>query len=260
VAARAIWKGVIRFGDVAVPVKLYSAVQDRGLHFHLLHEKDLVPVKQRMVDPDSGEPVEADAIRRALELERGLFVGLDAKELAELEPPPSRDIDVLRLLPNGAVRSQWYARPYWLGPDGDEDAYFALTDVLERRGLEAIARWTMRKKGYVGALRAARGRLLMNTMRHSDEVVVASSLEPPAGRALDDREVKLAEQLVSALEDHFDPTAFKDEHRERVLALIESKAKGETIELPKPKEKKPAKSLVQALEASLRKAKEPQVA
>lgn len=259
-AARAIWRGVIRFGAVAVPVKLYAAVQDRGLHFHLLHARDRVPVKQRLVDPDSGEPVEPAAIRRALELERGLFVALDPEELADLEPLPSRDIEVLRLLPNGAVRSQWYARPYWLGPDGDEDAYFALADVLERRSLEAIARWTMRKKGYVGALRAARGRLLMNTMRHADEVVVASSLESPGGRPLDEREVALAEQLVSALADHFDPTAFKDEHRERVLALIESKARGEAVELPRPQAKKPARSLVQALEASLRRAKEPQVA
>jgi DNA end-binding protein Ku len=260
VGARAIWKGVVRFGDVAVPVKLYSAVQDRGLHFHLLHARDLVPVKQRMVDPDTGKPVEPDAVRRALALARGLFVGLAPDELADVEPPPSRDVEVLRVLPNGAVRSQWYARPYWLGPDADEDAYFALTDVLERRGLEAIARWTMRKKGYVGALRAARGRLLLNTMRHAEEVIVASALEPPAGRALDEREVALAEQLVAALADHFDPTAFRDEHRERVLALLESKAKGEAVELPRPKAKKPAKSLVQALEASLRRAKEPQVA
>ena len=80
------------------------------------------------------------------------------------------------------------------------------------------------------------------------------------GRDLDEREVALAERLVSALEDRFDPAAFKDEHRARVMALIESKARGEKLELPRVKKKKPARSLLKALEASLRRAKEPRVA
>ncbi len=258
--ARAMWKGALRLGDEAVPVKFYSAAAERRVHFHLLHGDDLVRVKQRMVHPETGAEVATDEVRRGVELEPGLFVTLGDEELATLEPEASREIELLTFVPRGAIRSQWHHRPYWLGPDGDEDAYFALVDALERKGREGVARWTMRKRTYVGALGAERGRLLMTSLRHAEEVVVLDELDAPRGRDLDEREVALAERLVSALEDRFDPTAFKDEHRARVMALIESKAKGEKLELPRVKKKKPARSLLKALEASLRRAKEPRVA
>lgn len=259
--ARAMWKGALRLGDEAVPVKFYSAAAERRVHFHLLHGDDLVRVKQRMVHPETGAEVATDDVSRGVELEPGLFVTLTDEELAELEPEASRDIELLTFVPRGAIRSQWRHRPYWLGPDGSEsDAYFALVDALQRKGREGVARWTMRKRAYVGALSAERGRLLMTSLRHAEEVVVLDDMDAPGGRDLDDREVALAERLVSALEDRFDPAAFKDEHRARVMALIESKAKGEKLELPRVKKKKPARSLLKALEASLRRAKEPRVA
>lgn len=258
--ARAMWRGALRLGDVTVPVKLYAAAQDRRVHFHLLHEADLVRIKQRMVHPDTGAEVPREEVRRGVELERGVFVTLTPEELAGLEPEASRDVEVLRVVPRGAIRSQWHHRPYWLGPDGDDDGYFALVDVLQRTGREAVARWTMRKRAYVGALSAERGRLLMTSLRHAEEVVILGELDAPRGRALDPREVQLAERLVSALADRFDPAAFRDEHRERVMALIESKARGEKVELPRARRKRPARSLVKALEASLRRAREPKVA
>lgn len=257
---RAMWKGTLRLGEDAVPVKLYAAAQDRRVHFHLLHDEDHVRVKQRMVHPETGDEVPREEIRRGVELERGLFVTFTPEELAQLEPEASRDIELLTFVPRGAIRSQWHHRPYWLGPDGDDDAYFALVDVLQRKGREGIARWIMRKKAYVGALSAERGRLLMTSLRHAEEVMVLGDMDAPRGRDLDEREVELAGRLVAALEDRFDPAAFKDEHRERVMALIESKAKGETVELPRVERKRPARSLTKALEASLRRAREPRVA
>ena len=86
--ARAIWKGVIQVGKEEVPVKLYTAVEDRSVHFRLLHEKDLVPVKQHMVHPESGDVVESDEMRRGHEVEPGVFVVLEPGELAEAEPEP----------------------------------------------------------------------------------------------------------------------------------------------------------------------------
>ncbi|HUH12073.1 MAG TPA: Ku protein [Longimicrobiales bacterium] len=124
--ARAIWKAKIRFGGVEVPVKLYSAVRDRGVHFRLLHRKDRVPVKQRMVDPESGEVVAYEDIRRGYETGQGTFVILDEEELAQAEPEPSREIEITRFVPPEQINHQWYERPYFLGPDEDAEAYAAL--------------------------------------------------------------------------------------------------------------------------------------
>lgn len=260
-AARAIWKGALHVGDEPpVAVKLYSAAQDRRIHFRLLHAKDTTPVQQRMVSGDSCEPVPSEQVQRGFQVEPGVFVLLEDEELAGLEPEPTREVQVLTFVPRGAIDVPWYDRPYWLGPDGDQEAYFALARALEETGREGIARWTMRKKSYVGALRAEHGRLLLNTLRRSEEVLRAEELEAPGGRALDDREIELAERLLSSLEDRFDPAAYKDEYRERVMALIESKAEGKPMKLPKPKRRRAEKSLVKALEQSLRRAKEPRVA
>ncbi len=254
--ARAIWKGVVGFGDVAVPVKLYAAVEDRKVHFRLLHERDRVPVKQRMVNPATGNVVPYEQMRRGFETDDGAFVVLDEADLAELEPEPSRAIDVTRFVPPSEIDHRWYDRPYFLGPDGDDGAYFALAAALRKEDREGVARWVMRKKEYVGALRTEGDYLMLITLRHAGEVVAASSLPKPKGRAPAKGELAMARQLVGLLEDDFDPTGFHDEYRERVLALIEAKASGRAVPLRRPPEKEAApESLEDVLRASVEGAK-----
>jgi DNA end-binding protein Ku len=251
-AARAIWKGVIHFGDVSVPVKLYSAAQDHDVHFHMLHERDQVRVRQRMVHPGTGDEVPSGEIRRGYEAEPGVFVLLDKEELEELTPAASRDIEVTHFVAPSAIDQAWYVRPYYLGPDGDETRYSALAVALEREERVGIAHWVMRKKQYSGALHAREGRLVLVTMRAAEEVVDVSQLEAPGGRALDKRELQLAEQLVSALTGDFEPEQFRDEHRDRVLELIELKRKGGTVKKPRVARKEAPSSLASALTASLK--------
>lgn len=253
--ARAIWKAQVRVGDESIPVKLYSAVQDRAVHFRLLHEKDLQPVRQEMVNPETGKVVDREDIRRAFPTADGELVMLDEDELEELEPEPSREIRITRFVPPEAVTHQWYDRPYYLGPDDDDAAYAAFAAALQKQDLTGIARWTMRKKEYAGALRAERGHLMLITLRHAGEVVQASSLPRPGGRALDKREVQMARQLVGALEDELDMAAWHDEYRERVRELVEAKAEGKVIRFPEPVQKKGGDSLADMLEKSLGAAK-----
>jgi DNA end-binding protein Ku len=254
-AARAIWKGRIRFGDVDVPVKLYSAVQDRNVRFRLLHAKDLEPVKQQMVNPETGKVVPYEDVQRAYRTDDGDLVMLDADELAELEPEASRDIEITRFVAPDVITHQWYDRPYFLGPDDDDDAYFALVEALRKQKREGVARWVMRKKEYVGALRLEGDHLMLMTLRHAGEVVEASALKPPGGRALDEREVKMAAQLVAALEDELDMTAFRDEYRDRVLELVEAKAEGKVVKFPTAPKKQTEKSLASMLEQSVKELK-----
>jgi DNA end-binding protein Ku len=249
--ARAMWKGVIRFEDIEVPVKLYAAVEDRDVRFRLLY-KGRTPVRQQMVDPLTDEPVPSEQVRRGYEVEPGRFVILDEEELAALEPEPSRDVEVTRFLDPERINHQWYDRPYYLAPDDDAGAYAALAAALARTGKEGLVRWTMRKKQYVGALRSEGDYLMLITLRRAGEVIPASELEPPQGRKLDARELKMAEQLVAALEGDFDPLQFRDEYRDRVLELIEAKASGQKVEIRRFRAKKTADdSLADALEKSV---------
>lgn len=250
--ARAMWKGTLKLPGAPIPVKLYSAVESaETIHFRLLHEKDLVPVEGRMVHPETGDPVPIAETRRGYMTEHGEMVVLDRDELAALEPEPSRDIEILRFVPSSAIDHRWYDRPYYLGPDGDKGAYAALGAALEREDAIGIARWVMRKKEYVGALRSEHGFPMLVTLRHAGEVIDASALPAPAGRQLSAKEVQMAEQLLRALEGGFDPQEWKDEHRERLMELIEAKAKGKAIPISRARKKKAEVDLAAALRKSL---------
>jgi DNA end-binding protein Ku len=254
--ARAIWKGVIRIGDLAVPVKLYSGVQDRGVSFRLLDRDTLRPVKQRMVNPVTGDVVPSEEVRRGFEVEEGVFVVLNDEELESVRPQPSRDIELTRFLDPAVIDHQWYDRPYHLGPDEDVAAYYALVDALVRTGKEGLARWTMRNKEYVGALRSEDDHLVLISLRNAGEVISASALEPPGGREPDPKELSMAEQLVAALEDEFDPAHYRDEYRERVLDLVAAKAEGRTLEFRMPARRDEAHDLAASLKASIQAARE----
>ena len=250
--ARAMWKGVLRIGDARVPVKLYAAVQDHDIHFRLLDRKDLTPVTQMLVDPDTERVVPyKEAQRGYLTTERELVM-LHSDELEPLAPKESRDIELRRFVPAGAIDSQWYDRPYYLGPDQSSAPYSALTTALERSESEGIASWVMRKKAYFGALRVHAGNLVLISLRHAGEVVSVESLDLPEGAKLDAKELEMAKQLMQMLEDSFDPEAYRDEYRDQVMALIESKKHGKRPKLKVVRSKPRTDDLTAALAASLR--------
>jgi DNA end-binding protein Ku len=237
--ARAMWKGVIRFGAIHLPVKLYAAVEDRKVHFRLLHRKDEAPVQQKMVHSKTEEPVPSELIRRGVEIENGQIVLLDENDLKSLEPPESREIKITGFVEPSRFNHQWYDRPYYLGPDSDRKSYFALSEALQRQQMLGVAEWTMRKKNYFGVLQAAGGYLKMITLRHADEIVDVSGLQAPQFRELSRQEMQMAQLLVQALEDNFDPHAFRDEYQERVRELVMTKAAGGTVEFRKAERRTP---------------------
>ena len=253
--ARAIWKGTLRFGKVQLPVKLYSAVADRKIHFRLLHEKDLVPVHQHMVEPESGRIVSREEMRKGYEADSGAVVVLEDDELAALEPEASRDIEITRFVPASQIDHQWYERPYYLGPDEDTGSYFALARALAEGGREGVARWVMRTKEYAGSLRERDGRLVLITLRHAGEVIPASALPAPGGRKLDTKELAMARQLLDSLAGTFDPEDYADHYRERVLELVEAKSAGRVLEFPKRRRRAASGSLTDLLAASLKRAR-----
>jgi DNA end-binding protein Ku len=249
--ARAIWKGCIEFGSISVPIKLYSAVQDRKIHFRLLDRRTKKPVKQHMIRPDTGDVVEHAEAKRALELDRKSLVILDEEDIEKVEPPESRDIEILHFYKPEAITHQWFERPYWVGPNGNSKGYFALVAALEKEGREGLAHWVMRKKEYFGALRVEGEHLMLITLRNAEEVVEPGSLSAPAGRDLSAKEVAMAKQLVATMEGELDMTEYKDEYRERVLEFVKAKAAGKVIRFPKERARKASDDLASALERSL---------
>src|SRR5262245_61716322 len=130
-AARAIWKGVLKIGPSNLPVKLYAGVEDRDVHFHVLQGQTKTRVRQRMVR-DTGDVVAREDIRKGYEIEPGTFVIVDEEELQQFKPKESRDIEAMRFVPTSKIANHWYERPYYVGPDDDADlTYFALVEALQ---------------------------------------------------------------------------------------------------------------------------------
>jgi DNA end-binding protein Ku len=221
------------------------------VHFHLLHEKDLTPVEQRIVRKDNGREVPREAQRKAFPLDDRRAVILEPDELETLEPESDRTIRLLRFVPREALGDQWFDRPYYLGPDDDGGVYFALASALGAKDRLGIARWVMRDKRYLGALSVASGHLVMTTLRRADEVLAVPAIRPDKARTPSEAEVKLAEQLVDSITGPFAPQEWENEYRERLHKLIEAKAKGTRLRLVSPKPKDATGDLAESLRASL---------
>jgi DNA end-binding protein Ku len=226
-------------------------VKDQTVRFHILDEHSKTRVRQHMIDPDSGDEVSNEEIKKGFEVEPGTFVILDEKELERLEPKASREIEIKRFLPPAAIPPEFYDRPYYLGPDGNEKSYFALAEALANQNREGLAHWVMRKQPYVGALRSEAGYLMLFTLRHTEEVVSAKDLPQPTGRAPDKKELAMAKQLVEMLKGEFDPKDYQDEYRARVMEFVEKKAKGHAPRLRLVKNKRQPESLGKILSKSI---------
>jgi DNA end-binding protein Ku len=206
-----------------------------------------------MVEAGTRKTVPLSQARKALEVEPGVLVVLTQDELDQSDPEPSRIISVKSFVPRRAIDAQLYDRPYYLGPEaGAEPEYFALAQAIERKQYTGIATWVMRSHSYLGALVCQDGYLMLNTLRHAEEIVPFSSLEPPQGPELQPKERELALKLIEALSSSFDPESFHDTYEERVQALVEAKRQGKKLK-PKRAPRRPARgTLADALEASLR--------
>jgi DNA end-binding protein Ku len=254
--ARAIWKGSITLGSLNLPIKLYSAAVDQGIHFKLLDRRTKKPVKQHMINPDSGEVVEYADTKRAIELDRGALVLLDKEDLEQVEPPESREIEVRHVLKADAIAHPWYDRPYWVGPDGNSKAYFALAAALAEDDRVALTHWVMRKKEYFGALKAEGEYLMLITLRHADEVISPSVLSAPSGRDITTKELAMAKQLIGSMAGELDMTQYSDQYRDRVLEFVKAKAAGKVVRFPREAVKKTSRDLTSVLERSLAAAKQ----
>src|SRR5213083_2837427 len=256
--ARAIWSGSISFGLLNVPVKLYSAVSKQTVRFRELREGDGSRVKHKRVAESDGKEVPYEKIVKGYEYAPDQYVVLSRDELSELEPQRSRAIEIQDFVDLDDIDPIYFEQPYYLGPDkGAERAYALLVQAMGDAKKVAVARFVLRNREHLAAIRPADKVLTMATMRFADEVVAPDELGedvvPENGRKLDKREVDMAKQLIDSLTSDFDPDKYRDEYREELLALIDRKAQGKAVVEPVSEEPKPTKApdLMAALEESL---------
>ena len=252
-ALRSIWNGTIAFAGVFVPIKVHSATEDHAVHFHQVHVDDGARIEHRRFCPKEDKEVPHEEIVKGYEVSEGKYVLLEDDEVKAAAGNATHVIDVEQFVCAGDIDPVMYAKTYFLGNQDDgKDAYRLLHDALEKAGRAAIGRWVFHNREYLVAVRPYDGVLAMHTMRFHDELVAADDLEiPTPSRNPSDRELKMAGQLVQTLEAKFDPTAFEDTYRERLLEYIEAKAKGKLDKLPQRTEAADPDDLMAALEASL---------
>jgi DNA end-binding protein Ku len=218
----------------------------------LLHAQDKEPVEQRIVRKSDGEEVPAEERRKAFPVDGETLVILQPEELEQLDPPDSRDIEILRFVPRVGLSDQWFDRPYFLGPDKDTNDYFALAAALQASECAGIARWVMRDKQQLGALMADNGYLYVISLHRAEQILRVDGGQLPASKAPSDKELALADQLVKSVSGEFDPREWHDEHHERVCELIEVKAKGKKVPTKTVKRKTETSDLAAALQRSLK--------
>ncbi|HEX3834885.1 MAG TPA: Ku protein [Solirubrobacteraceae bacterium] len=250
---RSIWNGTITFGLTVLPIKVHSAVEDHGVHFHQVHAKDGARIKQVRICSKEDKEVPYKQVAKGYEVRGGAYVMLTQDEIDAAAGEQSHLIELEEFVRAEEIDPVVYDHTYYLGAGEDgEDAYRLLHDALARAERVGIGRWTFHNREYLVAVRALDAMLALHTMRFAEELVDADSLDLPApSRKPTKREVEMAGTLVESLHDGFTPASFHDDYRERVLELIKAKARGEEPDLPEPAEEAGGMDLAAALEASL---------
>jgi DNA end-binding protein Ku len=256
--ARAIWSGSISFGLLNVPVKLYSAVSKQTVRFRELRESDGSRVRHKRVSEKDGKEVPYEKIVKGYEFAPEQYVTLSRDELAELDPKKTRAIEIQDFVDLDEIDPIYFEHPYYLGPDkGAEKAYGLLVEAMNQERKVAVARFVLRNKEHLAAIRPMGNVLTMATMRFADEVVDPDQLDAEVleqkPKKPEKRELEMARQLISSLATDFDPSKYRDEYREELTNLLEQKAAGKEIVSAPSEEPKPTKApdLMAALEESL---------
>jgi DNA end-binding protein Ku len=258
---RAIWSGSISFGLVNIPVKLYTAVSRKNVSFNQIDVKTKSRVKMQRVSAASGKEVPYEDIVKGYELSPDQFVLIEPEELDALDPEATHTIDIEEFVDLAEIDPIFYDSAYYVAPvKAAEKPYALLAQAMEEQQKVAIARFVMRTKQYLAAIRPKDGKLLISTMVYADELIGDKDIGEFDGLGdikVSAKELEMAKQLVESLSAEFDASEFRDDYRDKVLDLIERKAAGEetVVEAPTPVDDGKVVDLMAALEASVKEAR-----
>jgi DNA end-binding protein Ku len=258
-----MWMGTLNFGLVSMPVKLYSAVTNKSVHFNQLHGADNARIQQKRVCSADGEEVPYEEIVKGYELAPERYVVIEDSELAALAPEATRTIEIEDFVEIDEIDRIYFDQPYYVVPNrGGARSYKLLLQAMHDTGKVAVARVVLRSRERLVAVHPHEDVLMMTTLSYADEINPTSELRELGGEeesaAVGERELDVARRLVESLAEPFDITRYRDTYREAVLDLIDRKASGEEVVVePRPAvETLQSPDLMGALQASLERARQ----
>jgi DNA end-binding protein Ku len=251
---RSIWKGAISFGMVTIPVKLYTATEQKDIRFRLLHKTDGAPIEEKRVCSADGKEVAWDDLVRGYEVSKGEYVILDPEEIDAAKPESANTIEIGDFVELTEIDPIYFEKTYFLEPtDVGAKPFSLLKRALEETQRVAVARVVIRSKERLATIRAYDGTLALETMHWPDEIRSTGALDLPEGdeKKVRPKELDMARSLVENLSDRFDPKAYTDEYRVALEELIERKMRGERRNVKRRKPEAKVIDLMEALQASI---------
>jgi|GEM_PF-75989 len=248
-----VWKGAISFGLVHVPVKMFSATEDKDIAMRYIHKTCITPLSYVRKCATCETEIEGEDIAKGYEYEPGRFVLFNKEELDELSGEASKEIRILDFVDLTDIDPVYFQKTYYLAPaETGAGAYTLLLESMLQTGKIGVAKVSIRSKSSLAAIRVIDRCLAMETIFYPDEIRPISQVPNlPEGAEVNERELEMAKMLIGQLSGPFDPTKYKDEHRGRVLEAIERKIAGEEVQTaPEPK-RASVVDLMAALQASL---------
>ena len=239
--AHAIWSGSINFGLVSIPVKLFTAVRSgkNDIAFNFLHKKDKGRIKNERVCSVDGKTVPWDEIVRGYEYEKGQYVILTDEDIKKASVETTQSVDIVQFVDAKEINPMLYDTPYYLEPDKKgRHAYALLREALKKSGKVGVAQVVIRTREHLAALRPLGDALVLETLHYADELMPYDQFElPPAKEKTPPTEMKAAMMLIDTMSEKFDLESFHDTYKEKLLTMIQARAKGKP--LPKIKGKAP---------------------
>jgi DNA end-binding protein Ku len=254
---QSIWKGSISFGLVSIPIRLFSATEEKDISFRQVHREDGGRIRYKRVCSVDGEEVPYSDIAKGYELPDGEMVVLDDDDFANLPISSSRAVEVLSFVPAEQIDAVQMGKPYYCDPTGDAKPYVLLRDALDNAERVAIVKVALRQRERLAVLRPREGVLVMQTLLWPDEVRAAKLDFLDEDVTVRSQELTMAESYISALSADFDPGEFSDHYREALEEVIEAKVAGREIVTPEeqPESSGQVVDLMEALRRSVAEAK-----
>jgi DNA end-binding protein Ku len=248
-----MWKGVVSFGMVSIPVRLYIATESHSVSFRQLCPDHHSPIKYKRWCAAGDHEVVYGDILKGYEVGRDRYVIIDDSDLDNLPLPSAHAIEILDFVPSDDIQPGLYFKaPYYVEPEeAGRKPYQLLKQALEQTGRFAVAKVALRDREHLCALQPMDGMILMNTLNWPDEIRAIEGLRLDGEVRIDPRELKMAISLVETLAGTFDPTRYEDEYRTALQKVVEAKAQGQTIEAPEAAEEPRVMDLMDALKASV---------
>jgi len=254
-----MWKGVVSFGMVSIPIRLYNATESSAkVSFRQLCPEHRSPISYKRWCTEGDHEVAYGEILKGYEVGRDRYVIIDDKDLDNLPLTTTHSVDIQEFVPVEDIEGGLYFKnAYYVEPEElGKKPYHLLRKALEATGRMAIAKIALRDREHLCALHANGKGMLMNTLNWPDEIRSTEGLKGLEGEVkINPKELEMAKALIESLADSFDPARYKDEYREAVMRVVQAKIEGEVIEAPAAPQPAKVMDLMEALRASVEAAK-----